>query len=403
MRVYKVDAQVLEAGMRCVWVMAGVMAAALAAHAATKPTVAADGSGSYTTLQAAADALPETGGTITLAPGTYREKVTIKQANVRLIGLGKKPQDVLLVFDASSGSYGGTGRTATLTAIGDHFEMKNMTVQNDWGVRNPGFDPNHSEGGQAVALMLRGDMDIVEHSRMLGQQDTLYAGGDGHCVAQAPSWSPTRTANDASPPQRTKAFAGDPGSRGGGGSIAVTEKTPSLLNGGACRPVRQFFKDCYIEGHIDFIFGDANAVFQDCEIHAIRNPHEKDWLTAQSKDLPDRQSVYVFDHCRVTADEDIGRLYLGRPWRPYAAVVYLNTKLDAAIAPEGWDDWVHTPGSIKKAYFAEYKSEGRGAKTVGREPYSHQLTAAEAEKFVPAKVLAGTDGWRPVGVSESLR
>jgi len=371
--------------MRFGWVMAVVMASALMAHAAEKPTVAADGSGKFTTLQAAADALPDTGGVITMAPGTYREKVTIKQPNVRLIGLGKDPQDVLLVFDANAGSFGGTGRTATLTAIGDHFEMSNITVQNDWGVRNPSFDPNHNEGGQAVALMLRGDMDIVENSRMLGQQDTLYAGGGGHCVPSAPGWTqPAAGANAVVP-------------------SAAKDTTPQLLRSGACSPVRQFFKHCYIEGHIDFIFGDANAVFQDCEIHAIHNPHEKDWLTAQSKDTPDRVSVYVFDHCRVTADDGIGRLYLGRPWRPYGTVVYMNTKLDADVDPEGWDDWVHTPGSIKTAYFAEYRSSGRGATTKGREPYSHQLTKAEAEKFVPAKVLAGTDGWRPAGVIDNLK
>lgn len=337
--------------MRCVWVMVVAMAG-LAARAETV-TVAADGAAGFKTVQAAVDALPDAGGVITIAPGTYREKVTIVKANVHLVGMGKRPQDVVLVFDANAGAYGGTGKTATLTAAGDGFEMRNMTVQNDWSREHPAFDLNHNEGGQAVALMLRGDRDVIEHVRLLGAQDTLYAGGGGHCVG-----------------------SNDP-----------------------CRPVRQLFRDCYIEGHIDFIFGDANAVFQDCELHGIAN--ERVWLTAQSKDTPDRVSAYVFDHCRVTAEAGVGKLFLGRPWRRYGTVVFLHTKVEAAMDPAGWDDWVHTPGSIETAYFAEYAT--KGADVSRRERYSHQLTKKEAAAFVPAKVLAGTDGWRPLGVRGDLR
>ncbi|HEY0307637.1 MAG TPA: pectinesterase family protein [Acidobacteriaceae bacterium] len=354
-------------------VVFGMLASGLAYAAShtAQATVAADGSGKFTTVQAAVDALPETGGLITIMPGTYREKVTVLKKNVHLAGLGKRPQDVLLVFDANAGSWGGTGKTATLTAAGDGFEMRNMTVQNDWSIRNPKFDPNHNEGAQAVALMLRGDKDVVEHVRLLGAQDTLYAGGGGHCVAQTPSWNANTTAKQA---------AGD--------------KTPPLQSSGACRAVRQLFRDCYIEGHIDFIFGDASAVFENCEIHGIAN--EKVWLTAQSKDTPDRQSVYIFDHCKVTADAGVGALYLGRPWRRYGTVVFLNTELNAKVEPAGWDDWVHTPGSITTAYFAEYNSTGIGANAAAREKYSHQLTDAEAKQFAPEKILAGQDGWKPL-------
>jgi len=363
--------------MRGVGLMAGVLSVAMAAGAATahltskavKATVAADGSGQFTTLQAAVDALPQTGGTITLAPGTYREKVNILKPNVHLIGLGQQPQDVLLVFNANAGNWGGTGKTATLTSTGDGFEMRNMTVQNDWSVNHPRSQVEPHEGDQAVALMLRGDRDVVEHVRLLGAQDTLYAGGGGHCVAQAPSWKPAEA------------------------TAAAAAGTPPLQNSGACRAVRQLFRDCYIEGHIDFIFGDANAVFERCEIHAIAN--NQAYLTAQSKDTPERQSVYVFDHCKVTADAGVGKLYLGRPWRPYGSVVFLNTELDAKVDPEGWADWQHTPGSIKTAFFAEYNSTGIGANPAAREPYSHQLTAAEAKQYEPAKILAGQDGWRP--------
>ncbi|MDR3735388.1 MAG: pectinesterase family protein [Acidobacteriaceae bacterium] len=365
---WRLNMRGLAAGAVCAMLASGLAhAGSHAGHA----TVAADGSGRYATLQAAVDALPESGGVITIAPGTYREKVTISKTNVHLAGSGKRPQDVLLVFDANAGAWGGTGKTATLTAVGDGFEMRNMTVQNDWSFRNPTFDPNHHEGAQAVALMLRGDKDVVEHVRLLGAQDTLYAGGGGHCVVQTPSVSASTTSVQA-----------------------AGAKTPPLANGGACRAVRQLFRDCYIEGHIDFIFGDANAVFENCEIHGIAN--EKVWLTAQSKDAPERQSAYVFDHCRVTADAGVGALYLGRPWRRYGTVVFLDTALDAKVEPAGWDDWVHTPGSIETAYFAEYNSTGVGANPAGREKYSHQLTDDEAKQFAPEKILAGSDGWRPL-------
>ena len=341
--------------------------------------VATDGSAQFKTLQAAVDALPDAGGSIVMTPGVYREKVNIAKANVHIQGAGKTPGDVLLVFDANAGAWGGTGKTATLTATGDGFELRNMTVENDYSKRNPVADPNHHEGAQAVALMLRGDRDVVEHARLLGAQDTLYAGGGGHCAAQQPSWTPAPVA---------------------AGVAAEAAKTPAMTNGGACRAVRQFFRDDYIEGHVDFIFGDAVAVFQDCELHGIKNEHV--YLTAQSKDTPDRASAYVFDHCRVTADDGVGELYLGRPWRPYGTVVFLNTAMYAKVQAEGWLDWAQKPGSIATATYGEYNSTGVGA-AGGREKYAKRLTAAEAEQYVPAKLMAGADGWRPEGVYGDLK
>jgi pectinesterase len=327
---------------------------ALHAKPKPQPTVATDGTGKFRTLQAALDALPPTGGTITFAPGTYREKITIDKPAVQLLGLGKLPQDVVLVFDASAGTYGGTSKSATITVTADDFQAHNLTIQNDWSLHNPAFNPNGHEGAQAVALMLRGDRAIIDHVRLLGAQDTLYAGGGGHC-------SPTEP----------------------------------------CRPIRQFFSNCYIEGHIDFIFGDANAVFQSCEIHGIAN--QVVWLTAQSKNTPDRDSAYIFDHCTITADPGVGNLYLGRPWRPYATVIYMNTNIDANLNPEGWSEW--TPGktnSIETAYYAEFNSTGRGGDISKREKFSHQLTPEEAQKYIPATFLAGPDNWHPPGVFTTI-
>ena len=163
---------------------------------------------------------------------------------------------------------------------------------------------------------------------------------------------------------------------------------------GPCVPARQYFDECYIEGHVDFIFGDSKAVFHNCEIHAIA--HKTVYLTAQSKRYPDQQSGYVFDHCKVTADAAVQELYLGRPWRPYSTVVFLNTDLEAPVVAAGWHEW-HTgeTHSLDTAFYAEYHSTGPGANPSARDPHSHQLGDAPAQNFSAANFLRGNDGWNP--------
>jgi pectin methylesterase-like acyl-CoA thioesterase len=145
---------------------------------------------------------------------------------------------------------------------------------------------------------------------------------------------------------------------------------------------------------VDFIFGDSKAAFDHCVIHAIA--HSDVMLTAQSKHYPEQESGYVFDHCKVTADPGVGRVFLGRPWRSYSTVAFLNSELDAKVAPEGWREW--HPGEterLKTAFYAEYKSTAAGACPGLRESNSRQLTDAEAEKYKPCVFLAGLDGWNP--------
>jgi pectin methylesterase-like acyl-CoA thioesterase len=149
-----------------------------------------------------------------------------------------------------------------------------------------------------------------------------------------------------------------------------------------------------VEGHVDFIFGDAKAAFQRCEIHAVS--HEAVMLTAQSKVTPGQDSGYVFDHCHVTAEPGAQHIWLGRPWRPYATVVFLDTRLDAPVEPAGWSEW--HPGethSLETAFYAERGSTGPGADAVHRDPHSHQLTAAEARGWSFAAFMSGPDHWRP--------
>jgi polygalacturonase len=316
------------------------------AHAASgRPSlvVASDGSGDFRALQDAVDALPDAGGTIQIRPGVYREVVTIAKPHVRLVGDPRDASRVVIVFDKSAGTAGGTFKSATVSVTGDDFSAEGVTFEND-------FSKHHEmtpQGSQAVALSVTGDRAILHRIRVLGAQDSLYAAAKSCASEQGP-----------------------------------------------CVPARQYFSDCYVEGHVDFIFGDAKAVFHNCEIHAIAR--KTVYLTAQSKRYPDEDSGYVFDHCTVTADAGIEQLYLGRPWRPYASVVFLDSDLQARVDPAGWREW--HPGethSLDTALYAEHRSRGQGAAPDRRDPHAHQLSDAEAARFDVRTYLAGADGWHP--------
>jgi pectinesterase len=287
----------------------------------------------YKTLTTAVEALPADGGTIELQPGEYREKVTIAKPNVRLVGKGARPQDVVIVWSDGAITAGGTFKSFTMNVSGDGFRAKNLTIQNDYHLKDP-------RPSQAVALAITADRAVLENVRLLGAQDTLYA---------------------------------------------ASKKD---------KPSRQYFKDCYVEGHVDFIFGDAKAFFDRCQIHGIA--HESVMLTAQSKVRPDQDSAYVFDRCLITADPNANGIFLGRAWRPYATVIFMRSRIEAALDPAGWREW--TPGktdTLSTATFAEYASTGPGASPTTREPRTKQLTAEQAKAWDRKIFLAGTDDWKP--------
>ncbi|HYJ41782.1 MAG TPA: pectinesterase family protein [Steroidobacteraceae bacterium] len=303
---------------------------------ATTLTVGNPKTNDYQSVQAAVDALPESGGMIVIGAGTYREKLEIAKPNVKLIGKskGNRPENVVLVWGDSNKSAGGTGKSASVWASGDGFEAHNLTIQNDYHLGN-------TERSQAVALRLTADRAVLTNVRLLGAQDTLYA----------------------------------------------ASKNPDS-------PSRQYFRDCYVEGHVDFIFGDAKAFFDRCHIHGIAN--DIVMITAQSKVKPGQDSAYVFDRCRITADAGVKELWLGRAWRPYATVVFMRTRIDAPLQPAGWREW--TPGTtetFKTATYREFRSTGQGASIATREPRAVQLTKSETKAWSLKNFLAGSDGWNP--------
>ena len=308
--------------------------------------VSPDDMGDYRSVQQAVDALPDSGGTITVRPGTYREVVAVRKPHVRIEGDAADPARVVIVFDKSAGTAGGTLNSATFSVDGDDFFARGITFANDYSKTH---DPAQ-QGAQAVALLVKGDRAVFRNVRVLGAQDTLYLGSKSCASEQGP-----------------------------------------------CVPARQFFTDCYVEGHVDFIFGDALAALRNCEIHGI--PHSTVMLTAQSRHYPEQESGFVFDHCKVTADAGAPRVFLGRPWRPYSTVVFLNAELPAALDPAGWRQW--HPGethSLDTAFYAEYQSSGPGAEISRRDPHAKQLTKDEAARFEVQRFLSGSDQWNPLAV-----
>jgi pectinesterase len=206
---------------------------------------------------------------------------------------------------------------------------------------NVTFENSAGNTGQAVAVAVRADRAIFKRCRFLGYQDTLFA---------------------------------DYG--------------------------RQYYVDSYIEGAIDFLFGNAAAVFDHEELR-VNGPGA---LTAQSRTSPQQSTGYVILNSRVDSAISARKrrqIWLGRPWRPYSRVVFLRTWLPAEVVPAGWNNW-SDPRNEKTAWYAEYDDSGPGARPASRASWSRQLTSAQAKAFEPRAFLAGADGWDPVAAAAKL-
>jgi pectinesterase len=306
--------------------------------------VAADGSGDFTTVQAAVEAVAINNNhrvVIDIRPGTYLQVVHVPKYKPMITFRGEDAAKTILTFNNSAKTLGpdgqplGTFASASVFIDGDDFHAENITFENTFGV-----------GSQAVAIHVAGDRAVFSNCRFLGWQDTLMTGMQDKPV----------------PPQG-----------------------------------REYYDHCYITGHVDFIFGGATAYFSDCEIHLRGRGYVTAAATPQSTAFG-----YVFDHCHITADPAAKGTYLGRPWRPYASVTYLNTEMPAEIRPEGWENW-RDPAREKTARYAEFQSTGPGGDPSGRVAWAHQLTADEAAKIIPQSVLGGDDHWDPTAELPATR
>ena len=306
----------------------------------------------FTTVQDAVTAAPETGAVIRIRPGVYREVVHVDKPNIQMRGDTDDAAKVEIVYANGASNTCGTSCSATVFVTGDNFFATKLTFANDWSKTG-------KPRTQALALSISGDRAVLRDVRLLGNQDTLLATSKG-----------CRT-----------------GGSGADGAAATD-----------CKIARQFYDHCYVEGEVDFIFGNAKAVFQDCEIRSVVHP-AGGFLTANGRSKPDEDSGYVFNHCRLTAEDGVANIFLGRPWRDYAKVIFLNTEMGAHILPAGWSEWHKGETErLKTAYYAEYNSSGPGAHVGEREPLEHLLTAEEAKQFATKTWLGGTDGWDPTMV-----
>lgn len=199
----------------------------------------------------------------------------------------------------------------------------------DFYAENITFENSFGVGSQAVAVLSEADRLVFKNCRFLGWQDTLYA-----------------------------------------------------KNG------RQYFENCYMEGHVDFIFGQAAAVFDSCVIHSKGDGY----ISAPMRFAASESSGYVFIASKLTGTNTDKGVFLGRPWRAYGRTIFLNTEMDAHIRPEGWNNWGKAENE-QTAYFAEYNS--KGAAPESRVKWMHRLTKEEAQKFEPESFLKGKDGWNP--------
>jgi pectinesterase len=291
--------------------------------------VAQDGSGQFKSVQEAVMSVPSGSASspvvIRIKPGTYKELIYIQHEKRFFRLVGEDAKTTILTYDLHANLIGLDGKP-----IGTFRTPSTVIDADDFTAENITFENSAVPVGQALAIRVDGDRAVFRRCRFLGWQDTIF------------------------------------------------------LNRG-----RQYFEDCYIAGHVDFIFGAATAFFERCHIHCLRNGY----ITAAST-YDYHPYGFVFSDCRITGEPDV-KTYLGRPWRDFSNVIFLNAEMSDVVRPEGWHNW-NLPAREKTARYAEFNSVGPGSNTKSRAQWSRQLTRAQARKISLRTVLRGNDGWNPL-------
>jgi len=289
--------------------------------------VAKDGAGDFQTVQAAIDAVPHLRKNRTIIyvkSGVYKEKLILPTSKTNVSLIGESAVETILTFDDYASRKNMFGEE-----IGTSGSASFFIYGDGFEAKNLTFENSFGEGSQAVAVRVDGDRVKFENCRFLGNQDTLYP-----------------HAKDS----------------------------------------RQYYKNCYIEGTVDFIFGWSTAFFEGCEIFSKRNGY----ITAASTEQ-ETPFGFVFNNCKITGLAEAGTVFLGRPWRPYAQTVFMNCELGEVVHPEGWDPW-RSEEKKKTAYYAEYANRGAGYQPDKRAQWAHILTDLEAEKYSLKNVMRD---WNP--------
>ncbi|MFD1769216.1 pectinesterase family protein [Sphingobacterium suaedae] len=288
--------------------------------------VAKDGSGHFKTVQEAIDAVP-----------AFRQRTTMI-----FIKKGVYKEKIIIAEQKKNISLIGESKDQTILTYDDYAQKKSAFGEDigtsgsasfycsgeGFVAENLTFENSAGPVGQAVAMWVSADKAIFLNCRFLGFQDTLYTYGKG---------------------------------------------------------ARQFYYRCYIEGTVDYIFGASTAWFEACELHCKRSGY----ITAAS--TPETSPFgYIFNNCVVTGEPDTKDFYLGRPWRPFAKVLFMNSTLPSFIKAEGWHNW-GKESNEHTVFYAEYNNSGPGALSQSRVKWSHQLSVEEAEKLSLSVVFGDWD------------
>lgn len=299
----------------------------ISASAQKKIIVAADGSGNYITVQAALDAVPK----------NNKQPLTIYIRN----GVYKEK----LHLDSSKNfvTIIGENKFNTVLSYDDHTGKRSpkgdtINTRTSWSfkIQADNFTASNITfqndagftAGQAVAVESDGDKAVFKNCRFVGNQDVLFTNRDKS---------------------------------------------------------RQYYERCYIEGTTDFIFGSSTVWFEQCHIHSKKNSHVTAASTPKEKEFG-----YIFNDCILTGDTSLHNVSLGRPWRPYAAVVFIRCFIGGHIKPEGWSNWNNTE-NYKTTRYAEYKSYGASVAPSKRITWSKQLTDEEVKRYTLKTVFGNWD------------
>jgi len=314
------------------FLMLGSMGMTQSPTKAKQITVAQNGTSDFKTIQEAINSVPLFNTehiVIYIKKGIYHEKIIVPASVSNISIIGEDKDATIITNDDYAGKFMHADTTINKTKFGTSNSYTLCIHGNDVTLENLTVKNAAGKVGQAVALDVDGDRFIAKNCNLLGNQDTLL------------------TANEHS---------------------------------------RQYYLDCLIEGTTDFIFGGATAVFKACTLRSLANSY----ITAASTSQQQKFG-YVFFDCKLVANEETKMVYLGRPWRPYANVIFIGCEVGKHIRPEGWHNWGKTENE-STAFYGEYGNKGEGAQTTSRVKWSKQLTQEEAAKYTMDNIF---QEWKP--------
>ncbi|KAF8101798.1 hypothetical protein N665_0201s0114 [Sinapis alba] len=289
--------------------------------------VSSKGCGEFTKVQDAIDAIPPSSqvkNLILIDFGIYMERVLVPSNKMNIVMQGMGYLSTSIEWNNTAASSNGTFDSFSVGIFGDSFKAFNISFKNNAPAPNPG-----AKDEQGLALRVSGDKVAFFGCGFYGNQDTLLD-----------------------------------------------------------QQGRHFYKECFIEGSIDFIFGNARSLYQDCTIHSVAKENTVGCITANGKESINNQTGFAFVNCVIRG---ISKVWLGRAWRPYSTVVFSRTYMSRVVSLDGWND-MGNPTSQRTVYYGEHRCYGPGANHSQRVPYAKQLSDVEAAPFTSIKFIDG-DQW----------